>query len=146
VGGAGTGQGRGEVLGGLDTAGVRGIGLGAAPTGEQLARRGHRIPTVTIGKPVVQGDHSKASIRKLLATRRQELTACYVGSPSGPSAVGTVMVQFAIAPSGAVTSAMGSVRGLDTGIADCVSGVIKALTFPPQPRPGGVNIEFTMQP
>ena len=60
----------------LDTAGVRMIGMGPAPSVEELARRGKRVPRAVIGQPNAMGDLDKAVIRRvvkanLLKTCRQ---------------------------------------------------------------------------
>ncbi|MBL0215154.1 MAG: AgmX/PglI C-terminal domain-containing protein [Myxococcales bacterium] len=136
-----------DVVVALDLAGVRVIGMGAAPSTEELARRGHRVPKVSFGQPNVQGDLDKVSIRRALKSGIWKIRACYAKAlVDNPGLYGTVVVQFFIMPSGDVANA--SAVGVDPSVAECVGGVVKALTFP-KPKGGGgaqVNYPFTMRP
>ena len=136
-----------DLLVALDGAGVRMIGLGKAPDAEQLKRRGHRNPTVSLGQPNAQGDLDKAVIRKVIKANLDKFNACYTAAlAKQDDLAGTVQTQFFISPNGKVVSA--SSAGVDPHLADCVTGVIKSLEFP-KPKGGGgvqVNYPFTMRP
>jgi len=136
-----------DVVVALDTAGVRVIGMGSMPSTEELARRGHRIPTTALGQPNTQGDLDKAVIRRVVKSSKSKITACYAAAlATNPDLSGTVQTQFFINPDGKV-SAIAS-TGVDPSVSDCVAGVVKALTFP-KPKGGGgvqVNYPFTMRP
>jgi hypothetical protein len=136
-----------DVLVALDTAGVRAIGMGKALPPEELARRGHRIPTATLGQPAAQGDLDKAVIRQVVKASKAKLEACYSKAlASEPTLTGTVQAQFFISPAGTVANAAAS--GVSPAVSTCVAGVIKTLVFP-KPKGGGgvqVNYPFTMRP
>ena len=131
----------------LDTAGVTIIGMGGALTAEELARRGHRIPTIRIGQPSSLGDLEKSVIRNVVKTSRPKITDCYAKALAlSPKLAGTVAVQFFIKPDGTVATATAS--GISPEVADCVGAVVKSLVFP-KPKGGGgvqVNYPFTMLP
>ncbi len=136
-----------DVVVALDTAGVRAIGLGSAPSAEELARRGHRMPRTTIGQPNAVGDLNKGLIRKVVKSSKAKIHACYATAlATNPALAGTVQVQFVIKPDGSVATAEAS--GVDPAVSTCVASVIKALVFP-KPNSGGgvqVNYPFTMRP
>jgi len=136
-----------DVVVALDTAGVRTIGMGAAPNPDELSRRGKRMPRTTIGHPNAQGDLDKAVIRRVVKTSLPKITDCYAkGLATNPALAGTVMVQFFITPNGKVTSS--TATGVDPDVAICVAAVIKALEFPKPQGGGGVQVvyPFTMRP
>ena len=135
-----------DVMVALDVAGAKVIGMGPAPTGEQLARRGHKITTLAIGQPMAQGDLDKALIRKVVKGARTKVTYCYEKAlVASPSLAGTVTVQFFIKPDGTVASAAAS--GVDPDVASCVANVIKSLVFEKPKNGGGVQVvyPFTMR-
>ncbi|MBA3502594.1 MAG: AgmX/PglI C-terminal domain-containing protein [Myxococcota bacterium] len=136
-----------DLLVALDTAGVRTIGMGPMPQPEELARRGKRIPTATLGQPNAMGDLDKALIRKFVKSSVHKMEACYTKAlANDPSLAGTVNVTFFILPTGKVASSTAS--GVDPELSNCVAGVIKAIEFP-KPKGGGgvqVNYPFTFRP
>ena len=135
-----------DVIVALDTAGVRMIGLGAMPSAEERQRRGKRMPAVTPGPPIAQGDLDKPVIRRVVSKHRDKIVYCYEKALlAKPGLAGTVMVQFFIAPTGKVTSV--SAHGVAPEVASCVAEVIKQLEFPPPTGGGGVqvNYPFTMR-
>ena len=136
-----------DVLVALDTAGVRLIGLGLAPTVEQLSKRGHRIPAVAMGQPNAQGDLDKAIIRRYVRKSQPQIAECYEKALAvNPDLEGTVQTQFFITPNGNVASSTAS--GVDPAVANCIGEVIKKIEFP-KPQGGGgvqVNYPFTLRP
>lgn len=136
-----------DVIVALDTAGVRHIGMGAMPSADELSRRGHRIPTTSIGQPSSQGDLDKALIRRVVRTAKPAIHDCYTKAlATNPALEGTLQVQFFITPKGKVASSTAS--GVDPDVAKCVADVVKKLEFP-EPFGGGgvqVNYPFTMRP
>jgi hypothetical protein len=136
-----------DVLVALDSAGVRVIGMGPAPDAVEIARRGKRVPTTSIGQPNVQGDLDKAEIRRVVKQNIQKIGACYEKAlPADPNLTGTVLAQFFISPKGTVTTV--SASGVTPEVSTCVATAIKAFVFP-KPKGGGgvqVNYPFTFRP
>ncbi len=136
-----------DVIVALDIAGVRQIGLGMAPTAEELSRRGHRIPAVAMGQPNAMGDLDKAIIRRYVRGVKPKIAACYTKAlATNPDLEGTVQTQFFITPTGSVATATAS--GVDPDVANCIGDVIKKIEFP-KPKGGGgvqVNYPFTLRP
>jgi hypothetical protein len=135
-----------DVMVALDVAGAKVIGMGSAPTGEQLARRGHKITALAFGQPMAQGDLDKALIRKVVKGARTKVTYCYEKAlVASPTLAGTVTVQFFIKPDGTVASVAAS--GVDPDVATCVGNVIKSLVFDKPKSGGGVQVvyPFTMR-
>jgi hypothetical protein len=131
----------------LDQAGTRVIGMGPTPEREELARRGHRIPKTTLGRPNAQGDLDKGIIRRTVKKALPEIQVCYEKAlAKQPDLAGTVQTQFFITPKGTVKEA--SASGVDDEVAKCVAQVIKKLEFPKPVGGGGVqvNYPFTMRP
>ena len=130
-----------DVIVALDVAGAKVIGMGPAPSAEQLARRGHPIPVTSLGFPNAQGDLDKALIRRVVKASRQKIAYCYEKALlASPSLEGTVVVQFFIKPDGTVANAEAS--GLDPEVGRCVAGVIKSLVFPKPNGGGGVQVVY----
>ena len=137
-----------DVLVALDGAGVKVIGLGDAPTGKQLALRGHEperrpaaVPTVAIGNPNAQGDLDKAIIRRAIKQNLPKITYCFEKELlAKPKLEGTVLVQFFIQPDGKVKQSAGS--GMDPAVATCVAEVIKGIEFPKPKGGGGVQVNY----
>ncbi len=136
-----------DVVVALDVAGAKVIGMGPMPSKEQLARRGHRIPTLAVGQPSLQGDLDKAIIRRYVKQNVARMKECYTKALAvNPSLAGTVQTSFFITPNGSVASASGT--GVDPDVASCVAEVIKKIEFP-KPKGGGgvqVNYPFTFRP
>jgi len=133
----------------LDTAGVRVIGIGAAPApdSDEAKRRGHRNPTFHLGRPNSVGDLDKKVIRDTVAAAKPQLFACYTASlAKQPELTGTVQTQFFITPKGNVAAAEGT--GVDPDVAKCIADAIKKLEFPKPKGAGGVqvNFPFSMRP
>ena len=136
-----------DLLVALDTAGVRTIGMGPMPPPAEIARRGKRIPTATLGQPNAQGELDKAVIRRVVRASLPKVEACYTKALANNAALaGTVSAQFFILPSGKVATA--SAEGVDPELSKCVASVIKSLEFPkPKGRDGvQVNYPFSFHP
>ena len=135
-----------DVIVALDTSGVNVISMGGALSPEELARRGHRMPTLAFGQPNAQGDLDKQDIRAVIRGAKDKIQACYEKAlQTSPNLKGTVQAQFFIKPDGGVASVTAS--GVSPDVAVCVAGVIESLTFP-KPKGGGgvqVNYPFTMR-
>jgi len=130
-----------DALVALDGAGVPLIGMGPAPTGEELARRGHRITLTMLGQPNAQGDLDKAEIRKVVKNAKQLITNCYEKQlATSPNLGGTISVQFFIKPDGTVPNAAAS--GVDPEVSTCVANVVKGLTFPKPNGGAGVQVNY----
>lgn len=131
-----------DVVVALDTAGVRVIGMGSTPPPEELARRGHRTPTLALGQPVVSsiGPFDKRQIRQVMKRNKPLLRACFDRAiATNPEPYGTVSTQFLVKPDGRVGVA--EATGVDPAISGCVLDVVKTLTFP-QPK-GGVEMQVS---
>ena len=130
-----------DVVVALDVAGVPVIGMGPTPTGEELARRGHRITLTMFGQPNAQGDLDKSEIRKVVKNAKQQLTSCYEKQlATAPNLGGTVSVQFFIKPDGTVPNAAAS--GVDPEVSTCVANVVKGLVFPKPNGRAGVQVNY----
>lgn len=127
-----------DVLGALDRAGARVIGLGDAPDDVELAKRGHRIPHVVVAA-------ANPAVRGQLERHLPELDACYAKVAAGrPELAGTIDARFAIAANGTVHDApdhFGIATGVDPDVAACIAGVIRSLTFP---RSAGTQVAFPL--
>ena len=125
----------------LDAAGVRMIGMGTVPTGEEAKRRGKRVAILHIGTPNIQGDVSRDLLTAAIEGSRDKLLACYLAAlVKTPNLVGTVQLQFFIARNGVAVSA--SASGLDTGVQTCVTDVVRALAFPKPVGGGGAQVHY----
>lgn len=132
-----------DVLVALDVAGVPVIGMGPPPTGEELARRGHRIAVVMLGQPNAQGDLDKSEIRKVVKNAKQQFTNCYEKQlATAPNLGGTVSVQFFIKPDGTVPNA--AANGVDPEVSTCVAKVFEGLVFPKPNGRAGVQVNYPM--
>jgi len=130
-----------DVIVALDVAGAKVIGMGRAPSAEELSRRGHRITVAALGQPASNGDLDKTEIRKVVKTAKQKITYCYEKTLlAKPSIHGTVQVQFFIKPDGTVANA--AANGFDPDVASCVADVIESLAFPKPKSGGGVQVNY----
>ncbi len=136
-----------DVVVALDTAGVRMLGMGPAPSREQLGRRGKRIPRVVAGRPTAMGDLDKALIRRVVGSSDDKLKGCYEKALLvQPQLAGAMMVELTISSKGKVVSS--AATGVDPALARCIADVIKTLEFP-KPNDGGsvqVSYPFTLRP
>lgn len=121
----------------LDTAGVRLIGMGPAPSAEELAQRGKRIPRAVVGVPSAVGDLDKAIIRQVIKASHRKVEACYTAAlVAEPKLAGTVTAHFVIGQTGKVASSTAS--GVDPSLAMCIARVIRPLEFPRGKKASGV--------
>ncbi len=129
-----------DALVALEAAGAHLIGLGVAPTGNEIALRGHRIASVSLGQPNANGDLDKKVIRTEMRKHVDELRACYeAGLAGSPELGGTVGATFTIAASGKVTSA--SAMGVDPKVASCFAAALKKIVFA-RPKQGSVTVAY----
>lgn len=137
-----------DVMVAVDLTGAPVIGIGLAPSTEELAPRGHPHLAVqlSIGAPSVQGDLDKAVIRRTLKRVRPKISSCYEKALRlAPTLEGLVLVEFLIRNDGSVASS--AVSGVSSEIASCVANVIKSVAFP-KPAAGSVkvNCPFVFRP
>jgi hypothetical protein len=136
-----------DLLVALDGAGVRLVGIGAAPFdgSDEAKRRGHRNPTIAIGQPVVQGGLDKAKVRAVVRDARPKLFACFTTAlAQQPELTGVVVTQFYVNPKGKVATVDAS--GVDPAVAKCIAGVLKALAFPAVKGGAQINYPFLLRP
>src|SRR5690606_40815527 len=116
----GTGNHYGHIgLGKLGRDGYAGIG-GRGPRGRD---RTPAVPRATIGQPTGSGDLDKAIVRRYIKRNVDKIAYCYEKELlARPGIAGTITVSFFIAPSGSVTSSVGT--GFDATVANCVAGVV----------------------
>ena len=130
-----------DVVVALDTAGVTVIGMGGAPSADELARRGHRTATVHLGVPNRQGDLDRREIRDVVKAAQPALARCYeTALVASPSLGGVVQAQFFITAAGTVTTVAAS--GVSAAVSSCIGAVIKTLAFPKPKDGGGVQVNF----
>jgi hypothetical protein len=123
----------------LDATGPVMIGLGDAASDGELAKRGKRIPSITIGNPARQGGLDGKTIRNFVKEAEPKLYACYEKAPAKtPKLAGQIYVSFYIRPDGDVVSA--TANGFDTSLAICFQTVIGNLAFPKPDGEGGVQV------
>lgn len=121
----------------LDTAGVRLIGMEPAPSAEELAQRGKRIPRAALGVASITGDLDKAAIRQVLKANLPKVETCYSAALAAkPQLAGVVTARFTISGKGKVASSTAS--GVDPALATCVANVLKPLEFPRGKKASGV--------
>jgi len=111
-----------------------------AQLGESTETRPAKVPTLSIGQPVVNGELDKAILRRYIKRHVGELEACYTHElAKKPSLAGTVSTQFTISPEGTVAESNAS--GVDPAVATCVARAIKAIEFP-KPKSGSVQVNY----
>ena len=132
-----------DVLVALDGAGVRMIGMGMVPTGDEAKRRGQRIAKLVLGEPSVQGDLAKDAIAAVLERHEADFLACYLPAlAEAPNLAGTIQAQFFVTPSGDVAAV--ATTGLDTKVGDCIKAVIAKLQFPKPIGGGGAQVQYPL--
>jgi len=112
----------------------------AAQLGASTKPTRAKVPTVSMGQPVANGDLDKAIIRRYVKIHVDELQTCYTHElATKPSLAGTVSTQFTISPTGKVASC--TAAGVDPAVSTCVANTIKAIEFP-KPKSGSVQVNF----
>ncbi len=119
-----------DALVALEAAGVAEVGLGMFPPLDQLALRGHRIPTAHFGRPKIEGgDVPNSPLRTALASHHPALLACYTTAlATTPALDAKPEVAFDIASSGKVSNA--KVTGVDQALGSCIASVVSTLALP----------------
>jgi hypothetical protein len=111
-----------------------------------FARRSHLVPPRPGQVEVRPGGLGKEPIRRTIHRHVQEVRHCYERAlQSNPSLAGRVTVQFLIAPSGAVQSAMAVPERTDLGSAEainCVASAVRRWDFPQAAAPTLVTYPF----
>lgn len=127
-----------DIVAAVDKAGIRVIGMGPVPTGEELARRGRRKAHIYLAQPNSQGDLDKRWIRRGLKLHIGQIRRCYEKElEQQPALAGTVSLQFIIGPTGEVRSSSGA--GVSADVANCMAALVKGIRFP-APRGGDVIV------
>jgi len=94
------------------------------------------VPTISIGKPTVEGDLDKAIIRRYIKRNIPKVQYCYEKQLlANDTLEGTVTTRFVIDENGSVASA--SAEGVDKEVASCIARVMKDIQFP-KPKSGGI--------
>ena len=129
-----------DALVALEGAGAHLIGLGVAPTGNEIALRGHRIAAIRPGVPSANGDLDRRLIRRDMQQHLAELRTCYEAGLTGdPELGGTINAMFTIAASGKVASA--TAAGVDPKVASCFAAAVKTIVFA-KPKQGSVVVDY----
>jgi hypothetical protein len=136
---------------GLGASGGTGSGFGTGSgSGSGFGGRGKRVPQVRQAKAEVKGSLDKDIIRRIVRAHINEVRYCYnQGLAKDPSLKGRVAVQFAISPSGSVSTTKVTDNTLaDEAVGDCIAKAVKRWTFP-KPEGGGVVLvtyPFVLEP
>jgi hypothetical protein len=111
-----------------------------------FARRPHVVPPRPGHVEVLPGGLGKEQIRRTIQRHVNEVRHCYERAlQSNPSLSGRVTVQFLIAPTGAVQSAVPVAGRSDLGSADataCVASAVQRWDFPQAAAPTMVTYPF----
>lgn len=114
--------------------------LRGLPADEVGATACDGVPRTPSGQPNPQLELDKPIIRRYIKQNLEKIQHCYEEQlRSNPKLVGTVNVEFFIAPSGRVTNSTAS--GVDPEVASCVADVIKSIEFP-KSKGGGVHVNY----
>jgi len=109
--------------------------------GRGFGGRGSSVPTVRQAKAEIQGALDKDIVRRIVRAHINEIRYCYNQSLArDPRSKGRVAIQFTIAPSGKVPSAVvQETTAKDPGLGNCMAQSVKRWTFP-KPTDGGAVI------
>ncbi len=106
-------------------------------------QRTHKVvnPDGMIGRPTLDGDLDKATIKRYIKRSVDKISYCYEKQLlANPNMGGTINVAFYIDPNGNVKSSQG--QGFDANVSSCVSGVIAQISFPKPKNGGGVQVNY----
>ncbi len=106
-------------------------------------QRNHNVvnPDGIIGRPTLDGDLDKATIKRYIKRSVDKISYCYEKQLlANPNIGGTINVAFYIDPNGNVKSSQG--QGFDATVSSCVSGVIAQISFPKPKNGGGVQVNY----
>jgi len=127
----------------VDVAGASTIGIGPAPSANDLIPRGHRhvAQHASVGFLGEIGYVSRADIYHGLKPASPRIKACYQRALKvDPTLEGTLEAVFRIRADGSVGSATAS--GMSPKFAACVTRVIKSLRFPKSDGGGDTKVHF----
>ncbi|HEX3474539.1 MAG TPA: AgmX/PglI C-terminal domain-containing protein [Kofleriaceae bacterium] len=112
--------------------------------GRGVGTRQHAPLVPTIGTPRVDPGYDKTIVRRYIRRSVDKIAYCYNSQLlAHPGIEGEVLINFFIAPTGAVGRSSGT--GFDAQVARCVADIIRAIEFP---RPGdgaGVEVNYPFQ-
>ncbi len=118
-----------DALVALEAAGVKGVGLGDAPPPNQLALRGHRIPTAHFGRPKIEtGEIAVNPLRGELEDDHAAVLACYTTALAATDFDAKLSVAFDVAASGKVSNL--KITGAEPAVATCVANALGTLSLP----------------
>lgn len=146
TGGGGTGDGT-YGLGNLATAGRGGGGTGGGRYGHGGGtgglKRGAGTPEVVPATPEVRGSLDKELIRRVIRRHINEVKFCYEKELiRHPGMGGRVIVQFTIAPTGAVANAEVQSSTLNNStVESCMAQAVRRWEFP-KPQKGVVGVSY----
>ena len=149
-GGGGTGEGTIGLgnLGTIGHGGGGGTGSGYGRGAGGLGGRTARVPRIRTGNADVRGSLSREVIRRVIQRHINEVRFCYEQELNArPDLEGRVMVNFIIAPTGAVQSAAVSSTTLSNArVEGCITQAVRRWTFPAPDGGGivGVNYPFVL--
>ena len=147
VGQMGHGYGTGDGVGFGRGGGRMGRGRDGGHTGPDLSGRTGRAPDLRLGEATTFGGLSKEVIRRIVQQHRGRIRHCYEAAlRTAPELSGRVTVKFVIQPQGNVGSAepSGNTTG-DDGLAQCITAVVKRMSFPQADGITSCNYPFMLQ-
>jgi hypothetical protein len=119
------------------------VGSGYGPAGGGNGPYRHHeagVPRPILGQATGSGDLDQATIRRYMNRNIEKIRFCYEHQLlAHPGIEGTVVAQFFISPTGAVTGSKAS--GFDGAVASCVGEVVGNIAFP-RPNGGGVQVNY----
>lgn len=100
------------------------------------------VPPVQPGPPIINGDLDKAIIKRRINAVKAKIGYCYESKlmQMGGDKDGSVMVTFFINGDGTVGTS--TATGWNAGVASCVAGVVKDVSFPAPRGGGGVQVNY----
>lgn len=100
-------------------------------------------PRVRIGEVSATGDLDKNIIRRYIRRKLPRIRHCYEKQLlTEPNLEGAVVVDFEIAPKGAVREV--TAHGLSKKIESCLAAAIRSIQFP-KPKQGSSNVRYTFE-
>ncbi|MEO8843066.1 MAG: AgmX/PglI C-terminal domain-containing protein [Kofleriaceae bacterium] len=110
------------------------------PGGPGMRRHEAGVPRPILGIASGSGDLDQATIRRYMNRNIEKIKYCYEHELlAHPEIEGSILVQFFISPTGAVTGSRGS--GFNPTVASCVGDVVGNIAFP-RPNGGGVQVNY----
>jgi hypothetical protein len=104
------------------------------------------VPPVVIGQATVSGGLDRATIRRYIMRRYEQIRYCYDKQLlAHPNISGEVEIRFLITPNGTVQGSNGAAgAGMDHEVASCAADIIGSIAFPAPGDGGGVQVNFPL--